>query len=258
MATIRKAIESITGDEDEKKKAREMLTLLAEACDARAKVMEQDLKTYIRTAGTDENKTIPISDILTEYFETRVTTKESINDIPTEVGEAIKKIMSNNIVDGVVDIVSTTLTALLGSSSGGEVTRRQYFVCIEGLSMVRYDISYWARDITVETLKKYQEKSCVCILVKSSIDPENLKFNTFLNIYQTLLEKKTGLTNDELIEYIEAAKKVYKALLDENNIRYIEEDLLALEASPIQNLAEYLTTESSSFEPTGEWPCRIA
>lgn len=258
MSTIKKAIESVVGNDEEKKRAKEMLTLLAEACESKGKLMAEELKTYIRTAGTVENKTIPVSDILTEFFETRVTTEESMKDLPNAVADAIKNMMSGNIIEGATSLISTTLNAILGSSSGAEVTRRQYFVGIEGLSMVRYDISYWARDITVESLKKYQEKSCVCILTKSSIDPKNLKFNTFLNIYQSLLEKKSGLTNDELIKMIEDAKKVYKTILDDENFMQDSDPVLSDGAvTSIDNLDEYLTTENLSFTPEGQWPCKM-
>lgn len=258
MATIKNAIENLIGNEEEKRKQRELLTLLAEASESRATLMVNELKTYIRTAGTDENKSIPVTDILSDFLEVRVTTSGSMGDIVKKVSESIKKMMAGNILEGVTSLIGDTLKDIVGSSSGAEVTRKQYFVGVEGLSMVRYDVSYWSREITIESIKKSAEKSLICVMTKSSIDVPKLKFNTFLNIYQSLLEKNSGMTIDELITHIKEAKRVYKVLMGDDENTTIEtviiDDLNDVKIEKIDDLVKYLTVSSESSIPKSEWP----
>ena len=253
MSTIKEAINKCVGNDEEIKRQRELLTLLSEASEARAKLMVNDLQTYIRTAGTEENKSIPVTDILADYQEIRVSTEESMADIPGKIKSAISNIISGNILDGVISLIGDTLSALIGSSSSAEVTKRQYFVAVEGLSMIRYDVFYWTRSITVESIKKSAEKSIICIMTKSSIDVEKLKFNTFLNIYQTLLKSKQDITSDELINAINEAKKVYKTLVGNLETPLLM-DLNEVTAVEIDNLGDYLTTFIAEVNPNSQWP----
>lgn len=249
MSTIRKAIDEFMGTEEEKRKQRELLTLLSEASEDKAKVMINDLKTYIRTAGSEENKTIPVSLILGDYQEIRVTTQESAADIAEKIKEAVKDIMAGNILDGVIKILGDTLNTLLGSASASEMIRRNYFVCVEGLSMVRYDIFSWSRSITIESLKKSAERSLICLMTKSSIDVKKLDFNAFLNIYQSLIEKKEGITIEELLEDINNAKKLYKTLIGDDAKLPTE-----FKKINISDLTKYLTTLSKDSNSSEEWP----
>ncbi|MDU1912517.1 hypothetical protein [Fusobacterium sp.] len=252
MSTIKNAIESFIGTDEEKKRQRELLTLLADASENKAEVMENEIQTYIRTAGTVENKTIPVDDILSFYKEIRVITEDSMGDIVEKIKESIKDILNGNILDGVTNIIGVALNKILGSSSGSEQNHRQYFVCVEGLSMVRYDISYWARSITVETLKKSAEKSLVCIMTKSTIDAKKLKFNTFLNIYQSLLDHNKEIKPEELAKYIEQAKEIYKELVDNDEI--YNSSIRELAINKIDNISTYLTTYHKESNPATSWP----
>jgi hypothetical protein len=254
MATIKEAVNKVVGNDSEKVKQREILSLLAEASESRAKLMVQDLKTYIRTAGTDENKSIPVTDILAEFLEVRVTTQESMGNFVEKIGESIKTMMSGNILDGVISMVSGTMGDLIGSTSSSEMTRRQYFVGVEGLAMVRYDISYWSREITIESIKKTAEKSLICVLTKSSIDVPMLKFNSFLSVYQTLLSAKKGLTHEQLLDEIRKAREVYSTLGGGANTLLTSSQDETEQVLQIDSLGAFLTTSSSDTKPTSSWP----
>ena len=90
-------------------------------------------------------------------------------------------------------------------------------------------------------------------MTKSSIDVEKLKFNTFLNIYQTLLKSKQDITSDELINAINEAKKVYKTLVGNLETPLLM-DLNEVTAVEIDNLGDYLTTFIAEVNPNSQWP----
>lgn len=85
----------------------------------------------MRTAGTPENRTIPVTEILARHKEYRAYVKSDAGKIATEVSSAIKKIVSggtSDIIDGVASLVTTGLEAIIGAGEGTqqEMSKRQY------------------------------------------------------------------------------------------------------------------------------------
>lgn len=253
MAKIQQIIKDVTGDEEKAQRTRDALTLLADYSTEKAKNLIQEQNTYLRTAGTTENKTLPVTSVLANYSEVRVSTKEEVSDIASKVKDGIKKIVSGGIIDGVADLIGDALGVMLGSASGNEHQKSQYYVAVEGLSMVRYDTCMWTRSITVKSLMEYAEKSIIVVMNKSSLDVKKLEFNEFLNVYQLLLEKGE-MTHDDLMQRLKEAEEVYKKFVPTANIN-VSEILRRGEARGIkENLGEYLTTMSRVSNPKEPWP----
>jgi hypothetical protein len=71
MAVLKKAIEALDPAPDKKKEITLALNLLFELAEQKKQLQEEWLKNYLRTAGTPENPTIPITNTIAWHNETR-------------------------------------------------------------------------------------------------------------------------------------------------------------------------------------------
>lgn len=250
-------VSELIEDRDNKLTAdvKEILSILYQMADAKAKLFAETLEKDLRTAGVEENKTIPITDIISHYEEVRAVTSKS-NDILTQIKDSIKIILSsssddknkkNHLVDGIGDLVKSAVDILLGSTYGCENTARYYYIATDGLSLVRIDVIFWCRSITVQSIQKYAEKSLVCSIYKSAINVEKLNFNTFLAIYQEQLGRMK-FEKEELIKEINNAIDIYKLMKNAS-----KEDVSIDMNSKVDS---YIIgeLESSSKKVSGDWP----
>jgi len=210
MAKLKEVISSPTKQLTEE--VKETLNLLYELSEGKANNYEKQIKTDLRTAGTVENPTVPIVEILGAHQEIRVITKNSPDeDITKEVGEGLKKIISggsDKIIDGIAGLIDTGLRTVLGAAKGEEAFEQSYYIATEGLSIIRLDLMYWSRHINAANVMEHAEKSLVCVVVKSSVDMSKLSFNAFLSAYQKQLSR-CSFSIDELKEEIQNAKEIY-------------------------------------------------
>lgn len=251
MSKVKDYLEK-SGDEI-KDEVKEVLSLLYQMSDAKAKVFEEEIKNELRTAGENEDKTVPITDIIAYYEEIRVVNSKSVTII-NEVKESIKNILSstskdsNNLVDGIGGIVDGTINTLLGASYGCENTARQYYIATDGLALVRLDVKFWCRAVTVKAIKTYAEKSLVCAIAKSTIDVNKINFNSFLAIYQEQLGR-LKFNREQLVEELNKAREIYKKMRDDSSSDVAVEMNGKVDSSYI--IGEL---ESSTKKVTGDWP----
>lgn len=222
MSVIKDAIASVDQSESKAAEIKELLNVLYNYGTEKAKVFEDTIDADLRTAGTPENKTVPVSAKIASHQEIRVTTKDTPDtDITDTIGTVLKEVLTgtkDGIIDGLTDLIDTGLKVVLGAGEGEEREDHTYYIATEGLAIVRLDLRYWCRQVTAESITKYAEKSIVCTAVKSSVDVNKIDLNTFLATYSVQLSK-CQIPDDQLKEEIKNAKDIYELLADKSDVK---------------------------------------
>lgn len=216
MSVLKKAIQALDPAPDEKRELTLALNLLFELAEQKRKLQEEYLKEELRTAGTPENPSIPITNTLAWHSETRAYIKNDAANLVQTVTSAVKKFIdggSDKIVDGIGELLTSGLEAILGAGTGVQSEMHSYFIVVEGLSIVRFDLTAWQRRIEVTGITKQIENAMTLTAVKSSIDVDRITFNTFLQAYKKQLEKME-FSESELIAFIKKSKEVFELLRD--------------------------------------------
>jgi hypothetical protein len=211
VAILKQAIESLDPSKDKKTELTLALQLLSELSKSKVDQFAEDVKTSYRTAGTGENRTAPITLVIGSHSEYRAYVKSDVSKIATDVADAVKKFVaggSDNIVNGIAQLVTTGLTAILGSGEGIQQEMMSYYITVQTTALVRYDIYAWRRQIEATGIIK-QIESCLAVYAsKASVDVQKLDLNTFLLAYDQQLSKM-GFTEKQALEMVEYAEKVY-------------------------------------------------
>lgn len=248
MSKIKNAIKSVDTTLDNANEIKEILQLLYELSDEKATTFQNTISEDLRTAGTIENPTVPISYKLASLKEIRITTSETPSEFISEIGESLKSIItgtSDGVINGISSLINTGLKTILGAGEGEERLRKEYYIATEGLSIVRLDVMMWSRSITATSITKYAEDSIVCVVEKSSVDLSKVDFNSFLSAYNIQL-LKSNLEEQNILEEIENAKKVYKELTDfSNTVLYKNRTI---------KYSENVLSETTS-NVSKQWPC---
>lgn len=193
------------------------LGLLSELSENKVLEFKNEVESSYRTAGTDENRTAPITTIVATHSEYRAYVKDDAGKIPGEVASSIKKFVSGgseNIITGIADLVTTAITAILGSGQATQQEVRSYYITVQARALVRYDILAWRRLVEAQGITT-QIQACMAIYAsKASIDVSALDLNTFLLAYEDQLTKM-NFTDKETLAYIDQAEEIYKKLRGE-------------------------------------------
>jgi hypothetical protein len=214
MAVLKNAIKSFDPAPEKKNEVDTILNLLFDLANSKTENFKKEIAQSLRTAGTEENPTVPITQKLGEHAETRAYTTEDNTKIISEATTAIKGFVSggaDNIINGIGNLLGTGINALLGSGTGVQAEREDYFVAVEGLSIIRIDVKSWIRKVEVQGLTTKIESIFAFVAVKSSVNVDKITFNTFLQAYKYQLERG-NLPQDELIKEITHAKEVFNLL----------------------------------------------
>ena len=262
MGKLREVIANPTKEMTEETK--EALNLLYELSEAKAQAFETQIAANLRTAGTVENPTIPITEILGSHQEIRVITSETTDQSITDnVSKSLKSMISggsDNIINGITGLIDTGLHIVLGASKGEECFEKSYYIATDGLSIVRLDLMYWCRHISAANVIKHAEKSLVCTAVKSSVDLSKLSFNGFLSAYQKQLSR-CSFSIEELKQEVLNAKEIYALFksitengLQTNNISANTMNLSTTTHTPLMDYKPFGVLESTKNAVSGIWP----
>jgi|GEM_PF-192888 len=218
MSVLKNAIKAVDPTPDKKKELTLAVNLLFELAEQKKDLQEEELKQLLRTAGTPENPTIPITNTLATHSETRAYVTANAGTLVDTVTGAVKKFIdggAENIVNGIGELITGGLEAILGAGSGTQTEMHSYYIIVEGLSIVRFDIMAWQRKIEATGITSEIENAMTLTAVKSSIDVDKITFNTFLQAYKTQLEK-LNFSDEELLDFIKKSKEVFELLRDSN------------------------------------------
>ena len=214
MSILKNAIQALDPTPDKTKELSLALNLLFELAEQKKNLQEEWLKQQIRTAGTPENPSIPITNTLAWLSETRAYVKNDAGTLVNTVTGAIKKFIdggTENVMNGVGELIAGGLNAILGSGTGTQSEMHSYFIVVEAMSIIRFDITAWQRRIDVAGITAKIENAMTLTAVKSSVDVDKISFNTFLQAYKSQLAKmKFG--DSELIDFIKKSKEVFELL----------------------------------------------
>jgi hypothetical protein len=192
--------------------AKQQVDTLVKLAEAKAETFRNQIKSNLRTAGTNDNATIPIEAIRESFEETYAYYSDDSDKIKETIKNAITKLSPGTKQD-VADGVSTTVTDLiggfLGQAEGSDKTTGATKVLAEGLSIIRVDFLVWKYNGKSAGLLK-QDAHCASafVLVKSMVDMSKLGLNTFLNVYQNQL--KSVMDNKSFEEAMTEANKIYR------------------------------------------------
>lgn len=220
MSALKNVINALDPAPDKKKEITLAVELLSELANQKSNIQESFLKEQLRSAGTPENPSIPITNTLAWHTETRAYVKSDAAQLVEKVTDAVRKFInggSDEIVSGIGDLLTAGLEIILGSGSGMEANMHSYFIVVEGFSIVRFDLCAWQRRIEVTGFTSLIENAMTMTAVKSSVDVDKITFNTFLQAYKIQLERME-IPESELIQYIKKAKEVFELLRDPSSV----------------------------------------
>ena len=213
------------------------LNLLFELATSKCDHFKTQIADNIRTAGTIENPTIPITHIIADTSEMRAYCKDDSTKIVGEATNAIKSFVtggSENVISGVGALIGAGINMLMGS---GEVVRMfgLYSFMVDGLALVRIDVKSWIRKVTVVGITQKIESVLAFTAVKSSVDVDKISFNTFMEAYKYQLQRDAAheLNENDLMKEIKRAKEVYNLLKTDSAESTLVFDTLKL---PGQNI----------------------
>jgi hypothetical protein len=218
MAFLRDAIKALDPAPDKKKELTFALNLLSELCAQKVGAFEQAILEDLRTAGSTENRTIPVTEIIARHKEYRAYVKDDAGKIAKEVGDAVKKFVqggADKIIDGVASLVTTGLEAILGAGEGMQAELDSYYIVVQDYAIARYDIRAWTRHIEAAGITTKIETAMAIVTFKSSVDVMKVSFNTFLLSYAAQLALME-FTQKEQEEYLDYAEKIYNKLRNMN------------------------------------------
>jgi hypothetical protein len=209
--------DAINAADPSKKKTTELtlaLQLLTELCNQKVESFTSAIENELRTAGSGENQTMPVTQILARHQENRAYVSSDISKIPNEVADAVQDFFtggSEAILKGITKLVTTALTAIVGDGNALEQEMSTYYVVVQDYGIARYDIRVFSRRIEAEGIVKHIEKALAIVAFKSSVDVSKMTFNSFLIAYSDQL-KALGFDKGTVQEYVDTAWKVYSDL----------------------------------------------
>lgn len=214
MSILSDAIKALDPTPNKKTELTLALGLLTELSESKVRQFTEDVATSYRTAGTNENRTAPITTVVGSHSEYRAYVQDDVSKIATEVSGAIKKFVaggSENIITGIADLVTTGLTAILGSGQATQQEMRSYYITVQARALVRYDIIAWRRMVEATAITSKIEACLAVYASKASIDVAGLDLNTFLLGYEDQLTKM-NFPDSEIQQYLDTAEAAYKRL----------------------------------------------
>lgn len=214
MALLKDAIKALDPVQDKKTELTLALSLITELAENKAAEFEKRVQETLRTAGSVENRTIPVTEIIASHREYRAYVQSDAGKIASEVSGAVKKFVSggtNDIIDGVSSLVTTAVEALIGGGSASQQEMMSYYIVVQDYGIVRYDICAWSRSVEARGITSQIECALAFQATKSSVDVTKLSYNTFLIAYGQQLSNM-GFSDTEIEKYLEYAEKIYDKL----------------------------------------------
>jgi hypothetical protein len=230
MSFLKNAIDALDPAPNRKNELTLALQVLFELAEQKTVLFKRDLENNLRTAGTPNNQTIPVTQILAWHNETRAYVKADVGKIAKTLLDSIKKFTgggSDEILGGIGDLATTALEIILGAGNAIQAEFHSYYIIVEGLSIVRMDLSAWSRQIEVSGITTHIENALAFQAAKSSVDVDAITFNTFLQAYKSQLEKMK-FTPEQLKEFIIQSKEIFELLRDNNAHERFEADRMIM------------------------------
>ncbi|GAB3116078.1 hypothetical protein GCM10027160_24460 [Streptomyces calidiresistens] len=212
MGSISGIIESLDTSEKQMEDAKEALEALEALAQTKADFFRMDIEKALITAGSDQDRRVPIEAVLDSTSQTHAMMSNQVNDIGAPIGKALTSFCRGSapdIIDGVAGLVTDVLKEFLGESEAAEDTLDRYVVLTEEYSIIRLDLRAWQRAIESSGIRHRADKVSAFVLVKSAVDLEKIGFNTFLYLYRAQLHEMQMSTKD-IEQALDRATLIYE------------------------------------------------
>ncbi len=197
MSALHTAIKQFDGSDEKKEEISFALNLLEELAKAKCDRFKIDVKELHEKARNKENDQLPVQYEIYSHSESRAYKKDSQDNLPNSVSDAVRKFVSggsDNIINGISNLVTSTLNILLPEGDG-QMEEQNIYACYVGdFAVARLDIMLWRKSVEALSISQHIEKCIAYYAVESSIDVEVLDLNTFLLMFEK------GLKNIDLNE----------------------------------------------------------
>lgn len=224
MSFLKTAIDALDPAPDKKTELTLALNLLFELAEQKNSSFKQLINDNLRTAGTGDNRSIPITEILAWNTQTHAYVKADAGELVTKVTDAIRDFVSGGtdaLITGIGKLVTTGLEAIIGAGSGAQAQMSSYYIVVQSYGIARYDIYAWSRQIEAHGITSRIESALAFTAAQSSVDVSKLTFNTFLIAYGDQL-KKIGLPDGEIKEYLDYAQEVFNWLKGDGTAKALQ------------------------------------
>ena len=192
---------------------KELVDALADLGAIKGDLFESEIKESLMSAGqTDANMTLPVTTVIRSIKEVRAYSSSEAGNVAEEVGNGVKKLLSgdmNGVLDSVGNLATASIQALFGTASASTGEIHEYYIALEGLSIVRIDLKSWYKMVAAESVKKKMERVTVTVGMKSVVDLSKLDFSTFFNLYQSQLGA-SGISKEQMKQLLQDAKEIYQ------------------------------------------------
>jgi hypothetical protein len=200
MAAFKSIIDQFDGSTELAEAQREALETLAQLAETKRDLFAKEINLLILDAGTGTNKTVPISRIDRTDGMARAFSATSVNDISETLKKALSGFLeggTDNILAGIFDLLSKTLEIFLGSTSGSDDFRKQYFVFATDFAIYRVDVFAWSRTVTAKSLKQKISQATAYSYCLSNVDTSKISFSDFAAIFALQLDEVKNITAEE-------------------------------------------------------------
>ncbi|MFQ4140199.1 hypothetical protein PGN35_028190 [Nodosilinea sp. PGN35] len=214
MGNPRNALVGLDPSNEVQKEQIEAIEALADLARSKADTMTLEILRDIDEAGSEFNKSIPVESFLDKRIETHAYNSESADAVVQQLTGSLKDFIeggAENIVNGIGQLLGTAVQAFLGSGEASEDLFERYMIYTNGLGLERFDLKVWKRKIKVSGLQDKMQCVSAFVGIRSAVDLNKIKLNTFLILYSKQLEKM-GLNDTEIDKAIDEAKNIYSKL----------------------------------------------
>lgn len=220
MSRMRDIVNKADASKEVKEEIKENLKTLFELSQLKAEAFKKDIELNLKTGKTTDDLRVPITLIVQTQEEYRAMTADTQGGVMEHVKDAITGMVSDHsttgIITGITSMLSSVFDALMGIGMGEEITRHTYTVVTDYPAIVRYDFSFWSKQISAEAIRKHCETAFACVGYKSAVDVSKLKFNDFLAVYGPILQAGFKSDRDQVKKMIQQAMEVYKMYTEQD------------------------------------------
>ena len=221
------SIKNILSDQSSASENRELMdeyvSNLEEIATLRAEILKSNMEKRLGDAGKNGNQEIAIRKILAQDFQVHAVSEKRFNDslvdTLTEVIGGFLDGVQQNVLDSAHNLLRKATADFFGGASGSIEEDTGFFVTTDGLSIVRIDYAMWRKEVKAFDFLVDTEEVAAFVWAKSTIETEEVDFETFLSAYKNFLNPSNDPAID-LEDEISRAQSLYeqfkKAQAEEN------------------------------------------
>lgn len=221
MGNIRDVVKGLDASSAVYGEQKELIETLALLASSKADSLALEVEKHIIEADSELQKSLPAEFWLDTRKETHAIYKDGARSRIAEVEGGIKKFInsderppaekSKNIVDGISNLIGSTVNNFLDADSSRGDTLERMFFYLSGYTVVRLDLRVWKREIASSEISKNISHVICTVAVKSCVDLSRVKINTFLTLYANELSA-LNFTVGELDDAIYSARNILSKL----------------------------------------------